>query len=144
MQVGGGVKARLLAGALVLIAGTVPGAHATEQLPVIVTFELQKQRQTVNAERRDPRTFWISQVMTRIEDRRTDAPVSLRASATTQVAFTVAHDGHLVSSAVRTTSGNPDVDKLALGMVKEAQPFPPMPDTLADPTMSFVLPVRIR
>ena len=137
------VKAQisLLVVAMVLLSGFLAGLRA-EELPVIVTYELQKQHQTTVAVRRDPRQFWISQVMTRIEDRRVAPPARLLSGATAQVAFTVSRDGHLVSSAVQTSSGAPAIDDLALGMVRQAQPFPPMPDALADTSMSFVLPVR--
>ena len=127
-----------------LCVGPVTAVRATEQLPVIVTYELKKQHDGARAAKRDPKAFWTSQITEQIEEHRLGPSKPLKAAEIVQVVFTLARDGHVVSSGVRNSSGAPDIDKLALDMVSRAQPFPPMPDAVPEPELTFVLPVRFR
>lgn len=127
-----------------LALAPIAAAAADEPLPVIVTYELSHDREVSRAATRDPKTFWIRQIVARIEAKRTEAPVALKQPVSVQISFTVAKDGKLVSRAVRSTSGVEAVDATALAMVERAQPFPPMPVGLADGDLTFTLPVRFR
>ena len=123
---------------------SVVSARADEPLPVIVTYEMQHRQRDASAARRDPKAFWTGQILSRIEARRTALSKKLDGALTVQVIFTVARDGHLVRSAIDKTSGLPDVDRIASGMIARAEPFPPMPEQLAESELTFVLPVRFR
>ena len=94
--------------------------------------------------RHDPKAFWTSQILSQIEAKRIALSRKLDRAATAQVVFTVARDGRLIRSAIDRSSGLPDVDQVAVGMVARAGPFPPMPEQLADSELTFVLPVRFR
>ena len=122
----------------------VPAVKADSALPVIVTYELAKHRSDVRMMRHDPKAFWIRQVAARVEDEKRALPTPLKATVTVKVDFVVARDGHLVSKAVRASSGVAMVDEAAIKMLDDAQPFPPMPAGLSDPEVSFTLPVRFR
>jgi len=132
--------------ALLLAASTVvaTAAQAAETLPVIVTYEMQKEHEAARAVQRDPRSFWVHQIMARIESKRMTPTRDLNAPVTVQVAFTVARDGRLVSSAIPRSSGVDEADTIALAMVRGAEPFPAMPAAMSDADVSFTLPVRFR
>lgn len=117
---------------------------AVEQMPVIVTYELQRRRTADSTRSRDPRAFWIEQIMARVEDKRAETHLKLSEPKTVKLMFTVARDGHVTSSVVAASSGVPGLDKVAMDMVRQAQPFPPMPSTLPQPELTFALPVRFR
>lgn len=121
--------------------GNQPGV---EEMPVIVTYELQRKRTADRMRSRDPQAFWIEQIMARVEDKRVDPHMKLPEPKTVKLMFTVARDGHVTSSTVAASSGVPALDKVAMDMVQQAQPFPPMPSTLQQPDLTFALPVRFR
>jgi TonB family protein len=125
-----------------IAAFPIHAARADNGLPTIVTYEISKQKSDARSLARDPKQFWIRQIVTRIEARKTDLDKPLKAPVTTKIAFVVARDGHLVSADVAASSGMPGIDKDALAMVRRAEPFPPMPSTLSEPELSFVVPLR--
>jgi periplasmic protein TonB len=61
---------------------------------------------------------------------------------TAKVAFTIDHDGHLLSSRIVQSSGSAALDNETLAMLARAQPMPRPPDQLADTQLTFVVPVR--
>ena len=99
-------------------------ARATQALPIIVTYEMERRRDAERVERRDPREFWVRQILARLEDKKPSGAIGLKQPATAQVSFTVARDGSIVAKTVAKTSGVPAVDKEALAMLDRAQPFP--------------------
>ena len=119
-------------------------AQATEPLPIIVTYELKRGHEARVIERRDPKTFWVRQIVARLEDKKPAGTIGLKEPATAQVSFTVGRDGAIVSKTIARTSGVPAVDKEALAMLERAQPFPPMPAAMPEPALSFTLPLRFR
>ena len=119
-------------------------AQATEPLPIIVTYELKRGHEARVIERRDPKTFWVRQIVARLEDKKPVGTIGLKEPATAQVSFTVGRDGAIVSKTIARTSGVPAVDKEALAMLERAQPFPPMPAAMPEPALSFSLPLRFR
>ena len=119
-------------------------AQATEPLPIIVTYELKRGHEARVIERRDPKTFWVRQIVARLEDKKPVGTIGLNEPATAQVSFTVGRDGAIVSKTIARTSGVPAVDKEALAMLERAQPFPPMPAAMPEPALSFSLPLRFR
>ena len=126
---------------LLLLART---AAATEALPIIVTYEMKRRSDAERVERRDPKAFWIRQIVARIEDGTPVESFALARPATALVAFTVARDGHLLSQSMARSSGIPAVDRAATDMVQRAQPFPPMPAAMTEVGLSFSLPLRFR
>ena len=135
--------------AIVLVAALAAGlsplfAAAETTLPVIVTYELARQRDAARSAAGNPRGFWIHQIATRIEDKKTEPPIALKSAVTVQVSFTVARDGQVAAKSIKVSSGLPAVDAAAMTMIERAAPFPPMPAALDDKDMSFTLPLRFK
>lgn len=61
---------------------------------------------------------------------------------TAKVAFTIDHEGHLLSSRIVQSSGSATLDQETLDMLARAQPMPKPPDNVFDSELSFVVPVR--
>ena len=61
---------------------------------------------------------------------------------TAKVAFTIDHEGHLLSSRIVQSSGSAALDNETLAMLARAQPMPRPPDQLASAELTFVVPVR--
>jgi periplasmic protein TonB len=61
---------------------------------------------------------------------------------TTTVAFTIDHDGRLVTSRIVQSSGSETLDEETLAMLVRAQPLPKPPDNVLDSELSFVVPVK--
>ena len=59
-----------------------------------------------------------------------------------KVAFTIDHEGHLVTSRIVQSSGSPLLDQESLDMLVRAQPMPLPPAGTPDRDLSFILPVR--
>jgi periplasmic protein TonB len=59
-----------------------------------------------------------------------------------KVAFTIDHEGHLVSSQIVQSSGSSLLDQESLDMLARAQPMPKPPGNAPDSALSFVVPVR--
>ena len=59
-----------------------------------------------------------------------------------KVAFTIDHDGHLLTSRIVQSSGSATLDRETLAMLARAQPMPRPPDQLSDAELTFVVPVR--
>jgi protein TonB len=61
---------------------------------------------------------------------------------TAKVAFTIDHEGRLLSSRIVESSGSASLDHETLAMLARAQPMPRPPDQLSDAELTFVVPVR--
>ena len=120
------------------------GPVVADPLPTIATFEMKKARDERRAAARDPKGFWIQQIVARIDARKPRFAKPLKAALKVEIGFVVARDGHLVSKVVATSSGSAEIDAVALAMVEHAAPFPPMPAAVGDQQLSFDLPVRFR
>jgi protein TonB len=59
-----------------------------------------------------------------------------------KVAFTIDHEGHLLSSRIVQSSGSSLLDEETLDMLARAQPMPKPPGNAPDSALSFVVPVR--
>jgi periplasmic protein TonB len=59
-----------------------------------------------------------------------------------QVAFTINHDGWVLSSRIVRSSGSPALDAETLAMLSRAQPMPRPPGQLSSNQLSFIVPVR--
>jgi periplasmic protein TonB len=59
-----------------------------------------------------------------------------------RVAFTIDHEGHLLSSRIVQSSGSSLLDEETLAMLARAQPMPRPPGNVSDTALSFVVPVR--
>lgn len=71
-------------------------------------------------------------------------PKGVHVRGTTLVAFSVAADGHLRAATIKRSSGNADLDRLALATIEAANPFPPPPVGLAAGPLSFAIPFDFR
>jgi TonB family protein len=58
------------------------------------------------------------------------------------VAFRIDRTGKLMSSNIASGAGFPALDKAALEMVRNAQPFPPAPPDVADADLKLVAPIN--
>jgi protein TonB len=59
-----------------------------------------------------------------------------------KVAFTIDHEGHLLSSRIVQSSGSSVLDEETLDMLARAQPMPKPPGNTPDGALSFIVPVR--
>jgi periplasmic protein TonB len=59
-----------------------------------------------------------------------------------KVAFTIDHEGHLLTSQIVQSSGSSLLDQETLAMLARAQPMPKPPGNVSDTALSFVVPVR--
>ncbi|HYA80401.1 MAG TPA: TonB family protein [Methylocystis sp.] len=67
-----------------------------------------------------------------------------RRSAEVSIYFTLDRRGHILSYAVKHSSGQPAFDEAALAMMKRADPVPMPPPVMADEGLSFEVPVQFR
>jgi TonB family protein len=119
-------------------------AVKAEDPPIFQSYEIKKDLAQRQSMARDPRAFWIRQVVTRIEGQMPRLEHAPKQSLTSHVSFVVARDGRLVSAEIGASSGDPQFDQRALAMVRGAQPFPAMPPAIGEETLAFSLPVRFR
>lgn len=56
--------------------------------------------------------------------------------------FVVTRDGVVTLSGIKKSSGHKRLDKEAMGMIKRAQPLPPMPDDMRQAQLDLVIPVK--
>lgn len=59
-----------------------------------------------------------------------------------RVSFTIGRSGQVTSSRLGGSSGIAAFDTQAMSMVRQASPFPPMPDEIKNGSMSFMIPVE--
>jgi protein TonB len=59
-----------------------------------------------------------------------------------KIAFTIDHEGHLLSSRIVESSGSAMLDEETLALLARAQPMPRPPGQFSDSELSFVVPVR--
>jgi protein TonB len=87
---------------------------------------------------------WQSELAAHIEHfKRYPAEARSRGDqGTAKVAFTIDHEGRLLSSRIVQSSGSAALDSETLAMLARAQPMPRPPDQLADTQLTFVVPVR--
>ncbi|MGO4716679.1 TonB family protein [Bradyrhizobium sp. 2TAF24] len=134
------------------VAKTVPSpeAEATEAtaMPTSETAKESEQSTTVaqgigDAKQR-VRTTWQKQLVAHL-DRHKKYPAD-RDSKTAEivVAFDLDRTGHILSSSVVKSSGDPAFDQAALMMLKRSDPVPAPPPLIADETLSFTVPVIFR
>jgi periplasmic protein TonB len=102
---------------------------------------------TPGAEVQTPRTNvlrWESELAAHLE-RFKRYPLAARQQGeqgTVRVAFTINHEGRVLSSRIVQSSGSPMLDEETLAMLTRAQPMPRPPEKMADTELSFVVPVR--
>jgi periplasmic protein TonB len=87
---------------------------------------------------------WQSMLVAHIE-RFKRYPAEARArgmQGTVQVAFTIDHEGHVLTSRIMRSSGYPALDQETLDVLARAQPMPRPPDRVPDRQLSFAIPVR--
>lgn len=59
-----------------------------------------------------------------------------------RLSFTISRSGQVTSSRLSGTSGVAAFDAQAMSMVRQASPFPPIPDEIKNGSMSFTIPVE--
>ena len=131
--------------AFVMLLSLSPvAANAVESLPVIVSYEMLRQQKLDRLAARDPKAFWVGQIVARIESEKPREPSALKDPVVVNIHFVVGRDGHLVERALKGTSGVPAIDASAMATLDRAQPFPPMPSALTETDMGFDVPIRFR
>jgi len=126
------------------LAGTACWRACADPLPTIVTYELSEARRAATAVARDPRGFWIGEIVARLEARKPDRRHAIKQPVTVALSFVVDRTGHLVSKQVARSSGDPAIDEEAIAVLVRAAPFPPMPAALPDDHLVFTVPLRFR
>lgn len=106
------------------------------------TAAAQKSSEGVSAPRVSPQK-WHSRVVSWLKrhQRYPSRAKSKGEQGTVQVAFTVDPGGRVTSSRVTRSSGNPELDKAALDMLRRASPVPAPPKELAKASIPLALPV---
>ncbi|CUA95824.1 energy transducer TonB family protein [Pannonibacter indicus] len=69
--------------------------------------------------------------------------VRSREAGLATVSFVVSKDGSVSAIRISSSSGNPEVDEVALELVRRAAPFPPIPAEEGRSTWNFNVPVEI-
>ena len=80
-------------------------------------------------------------VWTRIAERK---PAGIRLAGTAHVTFSVTADGAIGAIAIDRSSGNAELDALALRTIRGAAPFAPPPAGLATEDLVFEIPFNFR
>ena len=115
-----------------------------DPLPTIVTYELAEARRAADAAARDPRGFWVGQIVARLEERKPDRQHSVKRPVTVELGFVVDRAGRLLSKQLARSSGDPAIDAEAIAVLDRAAPFPPMPAALPGDHLVFTVPLRFR
>lgn len=74
-----------------------------------------------------------------------DYPAELKKEkiqGTVVVSFTINKQGELVTSGIKKSSGSPELDRAALGMLAKANPLPPIPAEMKRDSLSLSIPVE--
>ncbi len=61
---------------------------------------------------------------------------------TVVVQFTIDHDGHLIASDVKQSSGHAELDRAAMEMLARADPLPAIPDFMSRDELALAIPVE--
>jgi len=106
----------------------------------------EKQATAPQATRATPRSVirWESELAAHIEHFK-HYPTGARAQGEqgiAKVAFTIDHQGRLLTSRIVQSSGFAELDQETLEMLVRAQPMPKPPGEMQDRELSFVVPVR--
>ena len=65
-------------------------------------------------------------------------------SGTVVLRLTIARDGRLVDVGVSRSSGLPSLDNVSANMVRQASPYPPLPDDISGAQHTFTLPLYFK
>lgn len=65
-------------------------------------------------------------------------------SGTVVLRLTIARDGRLVAVGLSRSSGLPSLDNVSMNMVRQASPYPPLPDGISGAQHTFVLPLYFK
>ena len=65
-------------------------------------------------------------------------------SGTVVLRLTIARDGRLGDVGVSRSSGLPSLDNAATNMVRQASPYPPLPDDISGTQHTFILPLYFK
>jgi len=97
---------------------------------------------------KDPRqaqSAWIKAMVARLSEHKRYPGDRPAPSGEIRIEFSIDHDGHLVSTAVRQSSGDPAFDTAAQCMVERSNPLPPPPSMDPDAkVVRLTLPVNFR
>lgn len=83
-----------------------------------------------------PYAWYIQAIHRKIQERWEGRAIDGRQP---EVFFEIGGDGQLRAVEVRTTSGNPAYDQLAMRAIRDANPFPPLPAGFGKPTLKVGL-----
>ncbi|MGY3449985.1 protein TonB [Bradyrhizobium sp. USDA 4353] len=84
---------------------------------------------------------WIKSLVVRLKLNRRYPPQATDEGGTAKVVFRIDRSGHLLSSALSESTGDPALDQEALALIERAQPFAPPPPELSDGDLTFMVPI---
>jgi protein TonB len=84
-------------------------------------------------------TAYLLQIRRQIERAR---PLRVDAAGQTRLTFSLAPDGALRDVTIAESSGNPELDRLAVQKLHNAAPFPPAPEGATDEQLLLSIPIR--
>lgn len=87
---------------------------------------------------------WVTQLSAHLDKHKRNPPLQNFKNAKVLIDVTFDRLGHVVSSSIAQSSGDPAYDQAALEMVRRSDPVPQPPPIVADQGLHFTLPVNFR
>jgi TonB family protein len=93
---------------------------------------------------RRARVGWETELVAYLEKHKRNPPLQKFKNTKVLVNLKLDRLGHVISSSIAESSGDPAYDAAALEMVHRSDPVPPPPPLIADESLSYTLPVVFR
>ncbi len=90
------------------------------------------------------RASWFAELSAHFEKHKRNPPLEKFKNAKVVVSVTFDRLGHVVSSSIAESSGDPAYDEAALAMLRRSDPVPQPPPLIADEGLTYTLPVVFR
>jgi periplasmic protein TonB len=118
---------------------TAPSAAASAEPPVAPSVSPGREEETVSPAA--VRT-WQRELIAQIERHKHFPANGKGRSGVVTIAFRIDRDGALTQVRVVASSGSTALDQAAVDLIRQSQPFPRPPATLAENDLSFAAPIR--
>lgn len=116
-----------------------PSSETAKEAPVSATPV-----QGIGATAQRTKATWQKRLVAHLDRHKRYPAGEARRNATVTVSFTIDRTGHVVSTAIAKSSGDPSFDAAALAMMQRSDPVPAPPALVADEGLTFVVPVVFR